>query len=127
MTVRRRSTEFSHVKFLRQHARLTGLGSESFIENRAVLNNVCTMFEAAVHPTHFDGIEHTLYDGDFAMDTHARYLTERRLAPSLRHIPFTPDVDPQHVLEEARDIHFIRTLDNVVEYRIRREGDDGTP
>ena len=127
LNVYRRSTQFPHVRLLRQYVRLTGLASQGFNENQGTLERIGTMFAEAVGEDELEGFTHALYEGDFAMDAHTRYFTERRLVPSLRHIPFPPDIDPHHVLEAARDIHFIRTADNVVEYRARRESEVGIP
>lgn len=106
--------------------RLTGLDSENFLQNKERLDLINSIFREAVGGSPFEGIAHAQYEGDLAIDTHTRYLTERRLVPGERHIPFPPDIDPQHVLEDARDIHFIRTGDNIVEYGVRGDGDDGT-
>ena len=110
---------------LRQHVRLTGLDSQNFLQNRDTLDVVNAMFRDATPGEPLEVVTYAQYEGDFAMDTHTRYLTERRLAPGVRHIPFPPEIDPHHVLEDARDIHFIRTGDNVVEYGVLRPDETG--
>lgn len=127
LTAYSRSTEYNHVRLLRQYVRLTGAGSEVFQHNEPCLHAVEGLFLGVAGDEGLEGITHALYEGDLAIDAHARYLTERRLVPSLRHIPFPVEIDPHHALEDARDIHFIRTPDNVVEYRSREEDPDGRP
>ncbi|KAJ3503405.1 hypothetical protein NMY22_g18259 [Coprinellus aureogranulatus] len=122
----RRSDDYGHVRLLRQFVRLTGRNSHEFQENESRLHDIEHMFLRAVAENELEGFNQAMYEGDFALDAHARYLTERRLVPSLPHIPFTADIDPLQVLDDARDIHFVRTADNVVEYRVRREDPDGT-
>lgn len=106
--------------------RLTGLDSQGFLENEAVLEGISHLFRSSAGGDELEDIAPQQYEAFFAIDTHTRYLTERRLVPGERHIPFPPEVDPNHALDNARGIHFVRTGDNVVEYGVRREGPEGT-
>lgn len=65
------------------------------------------------------------YEGHPCIDLHARYLTERRYVPGEPTIPFTKDVDPHQILEEARGGKFVRVRDNVVQYMAKQENSTG--
>ncbi|KAF6741386.1 hypothetical protein DFP72DRAFT_1084092 [Ephemerocybe angulata] len=121
-----RSTKAEHVRYLRQFVRLTALGSESFNLYEGVFASIQDAFAAAPAVTEVEPFDFGVYEGYYGVDLHARYLTERRFVPSQRHIPFTADVDPNSVLEEARGGKFIRVEDNVVQYSRKVEEGDGT-
>jgi hypothetical protein len=72
------------------------------------------------------GGEGKMYEGDLALDFHARYFTDRELVPHEKHIPFDQLVDPAHILEDLRGAGFIHSADNHVEYCVRRNKEDGT-
>ncbi|KAF6741297.1 hypothetical protein DFP72DRAFT_31314 [Ephemerocybe angulata] len=121
-----RSTKPEHVRYLRQFARLTGLGSDVFAEHKSVFKRVYDAFAAAPPVDNAFNFDFGLYEKHDCIDMHARYLTERRFVPSQPHIPFTPDVDPNHALDLARDTEFIRVEDNVVQYTKRISYEDGS-
>jgi hypothetical protein len=56
------------------------------------------------------------YEGDAAIDCHARYLTDRESAPQEKHMQFAAGVDPSGVIERLRGTRYIHTEDNQVEY-----------
>ncbi|KAF6751251.1 hypothetical protein DFP72DRAFT_1071453 [Ephemerocybe angulata] len=118
-----RASDPDHVRYLRQFVRLTGLGSHGFRAQEEVVSSVLGQFEGSPEVSALDDMNFGQYEGHSCLDLHARYLTERRYAPGLPHIPFTPDIDPDHVLEELRDTKFIRIEDNIVQYS--RKVDDG--
>ncbi|TFK21351.1 hypothetical protein FA15DRAFT_658409 [Coprinopsis marcescibilis] len=61
------------------------------------------------------------YEGDVAIDCHARYLTDRDLSPNEKHQPFGTDVDPHSILEAIRGSKFIHSADNRVEYCVKKQ------
>lgn len=65
------------------------------------------------------------YEGHYAIDLHCRYLSERRSVDGQATIPFTSDIDPHHILEEARGTKFVRVMDNVVQYSQLVSTEDG--
>ncbi|KAF6744750.1 hypothetical protein DFP72DRAFT_857057 [Ephemerocybe angulata] len=121
-----RSTKPEHVRYLRQFARLTGLGSDTFGEHNNVFKRVHQAFATAPTVDKLDAFDFGQYEKHECIDMHSRYLTERRFVPSQRHIPFTPDIDPNHALEIARDTKFIRVEDNVVQYTKKITQEDGS-
>ncbi|KAF6758496.1 hypothetical protein DFP72DRAFT_1167358 [Ephemerocybe angulata] len=121
-----RSHKFEHVRYLRQFVRLTGLGSNNFQEELSPFTVIESRFRNTVDVTDLQGFDFGVYEGEPCVALHARYLTERRLARSLRHIPFPPEIDPNHALEDARDTKFIRTEDNVVQYARKIVEHDGS-
>lgn len=101
---------------LRQYIRLTGLGSAVFNEYRDAVERIQTMFTHEAGEHNLTRLKECMYEGEYAVDMHTRYLTERRLVEAEKHVPFTQDIDPNNALEEARGGNLIRTTDNVVQY-----------
>ncbi|KAF6751808.1 hypothetical protein DFP72DRAFT_1070846 [Ephemerocybe angulata] len=121
-----RSTKPEHVRYLGQFVRLTGLGSHTFEESQDRLREIFEEFRRTEGVDTLEGFEFGLYEEQYCIALHTRYLTDRRNVPGQRHIDFPADVDPEHALEDARDIQFIRTVDNVVQYAKKVEAQDGT-
>ncbi|KAF6747099.1 hypothetical protein DFP72DRAFT_1075745 [Ephemerocybe angulata] len=121
-----RSHKFEHVRYLRQFVRLTGLGSNNFQDGLAGFSDIETEFQKYPEVTKLTGFDFGVYESEPCVALHARYLTERRLVRSQRHIPFPPEIDPNHALEDARDWQFIRAEDNAVQYAKKTVEKDGT-
>ncbi|KAJ2913530.1 hypothetical protein MD484_g6886, partial [Candolleomyces efflorescens] len=112
-----------HVRHLRQFVRLTGLALGSFDESALKLDEVNQLFEASLPPTyHLQRLATQQYEGDVALDVHARYFTDRASVPTVKHVPFSPDVDPHHILEAIRGPQFIHAPENDVQYCRRITG-----
>lgn len=101
---------------LRQFVKLTGLQSTLFDDTKTNLEEVVSLFATAVSPNHFQAFEFKTWDGDFAVDAHTRYFTDRRHAPNLKHEAIPTDVDPRHYLDVVRGPNFIFCHENRVEY-----------
>lgn len=112
----RRSDSATHVRYLRQFVRVTGLGLTSFDEQHHVFESVEQKFAAVSGVTEVTPFTFGRYEDMYSIDLHTRYLTERREVDDQPHIPFPTDVDPNHAMEEARGSRFIRVQDNVVLY-----------
>lgn len=121
----RRSQAPEHVRYLRQFVRLTGLGSESFPSGARIFDDVRQRFAELEGVVGVEEFSFGRYEGHACVDLHARYLTERRLASGQCTVPFTPDVDPNHALEEARGTKYVRLADNVVQYSRKVVEEDG--
>ncbi|RXW16443.1 hypothetical protein EST38_g9411 [Candolleomyces aberdarensis] len=106
----------SHVRNLRQYVKITGLGSLPFDSLCNKIDEVHARFCAELPGQEVAYPEFRPYEGDFALDLHSRYFTERRYAPRLRHQPFNDDVDPYHILEHVRGADFIHAPDNEVQF-----------
>ncbi|KAH6903575.1 hypothetical protein BKA70DRAFT_1227878 [Coprinopsis sp. MPI-PUGE-AT-0042] len=114
-----------HVRNLRQFVKLTGLGSLAFDEMQGQLNTVVQLFQDKLGHKSVVSTDEKLYEGDFAIDCHARFYTDRAVAPQEKHIPFHPLVDPRSILEDLRGSNFIHGPDNDVQYLSRKVRDDG--
>lgn len=86
---------------------------------------VCEKMRAVEGVDEVDPVSFGRYEGLPCIDLHTRYFTERRLVPGERTYPFTPDIDPNQALEDARGTKFVRVMDNVVQYSqvVRDEGE----
>ncbi|KAF6751779.1 hypothetical protein DFP72DRAFT_1063883 [Ephemerocybe angulata] len=120
------SHKFEHVRYLRQFVRVTGLGSISFNESLTRLGAIENRFREAEGVANLQPFSFGKFEDEECVAMHDRYLTERRFVRELRHIPFTPDIDPNEALEAARGTDFIRVADNVVQYSKRMTKEDGT-
>ncbi|KAF6761865.1 hypothetical protein DFP72DRAFT_802698, partial [Ephemerocybe angulata] len=121
-----RSTRPEHVRYLRQYVRCTGLGSATFGGFQSQLNDIYDKFANTPGVSAMKNFDFGLYEGEYCISMHTRHLTDRRYVSGERHIPFPPEIDPNHVLEDARDTKFIRIEDNVVQYSKKIEAPDGT-
>ncbi|KAJ2911673.1 hypothetical protein MD484_g8742, partial [Candolleomyces efflorescens] len=104
------------VRLLRQFVKLSGLGSPMFEEMAGKIEEIREHFSRAASPGVVLPVEFKGYDGDFAIDAHTRYFTDRRHAPSLKHEELPLGIDPHRFLDVARGANFIYTAENAVEY-----------
>ncbi|KAG2002606.1 hypothetical protein CC2G_004782 [Coprinopsis cinerea AmutBmut pab1-1] len=116
LTPIRRIQTIQHVRNLRQFVRLTGLGSPGFERTGSAFEKVVELFKGTLRTDMMTGAEDRMYEGDPAIDCHARYFTDRELVPQEKHQPFDEVVDPYHILEDIRGTSFIHGPDNKVEY-----------
>ncbi|KAJ2921134.1 hypothetical protein H1R20_g15961, partial [Candolleomyces eurysporus] len=115
-----------HIRHLRQYAKLTGLGCGTFEGLQAKIVEIHQKFARSVTESeHVQDLDFHPYEGDFALDVHARYFTDRHSAPGLKHVPFTTDVDPLHILESIRGVKFIHAPENEVQYCRRVTDESG--
>ncbi|KAF6753993.1 hypothetical protein DFP72DRAFT_787808, partial [Ephemerocybe angulata] len=117
----------SRIRSLRQHVKITGLGSDEFEGYQTKLQDVHERFvehaaDRTVQP--FDFIP---YEGHPTLDSHSRYFTDRNMVPYEKNLPFLPGVDPRRVLRKLQPEEFIHGPDNVVEYCVRAIGSKGLP
>ncbi|RXW19495.1 hypothetical protein EST38_g6352 [Candolleomyces aberdarensis] len=104
------------IRMLRQFVKIIGAGCPAYDEIQQKVQEVYASFQNGNHQGAMKTMDWNQYDGQYAVDSHTRYFTERRHAPSLGHQPFPMDVDPDHVLEELRGTKYIRCEENVVQY-----------
>lgn len=105
--------------------RLTGLGSIAFESSKSKFQEVMSKLHGVEAVRELEPLSFGGYEGHFCIDLHTRYLTERRFVSGQATIPFTEDIDPRQVLEEARGGKFVRVRDNVVQYGRNVECGDG--
>ncbi|KAG2020177.1 hypothetical protein CC2G_005545 [Coprinopsis cinerea AmutBmut pab1-1] len=115
-----------HLRNLRQFVKLTGLGSPSFDLVGDAMVSILKLFKHTLGEDGLTGVEPKLYEGEVALDFHARYFTDREAAPQEKHVPFDERVDPRGILETLRGTRLIHGPDNRVEYCIKVIDPDGT-
>ncbi|EAU91681.2 hypothetical protein CC1G_04449 [Coprinopsis cinerea okayama7 len=116
LTSKPRIQTLQQLRNLRQFVKVTGFGHHSFEETISALHGVVHMFESQLGAGKITGQEPKLFEGDAALDCHARYFTDRELAPQEKHQAFDKIVDPKQILEDLRGADFIHGPDNRVEY-----------
>ncbi|RXW14798.1 hypothetical protein EST38_g11060 [Candolleomyces aberdarensis] len=106
----------STIRSLRQFVKITGLGSHVYGEIQKKMQEIELIFRNAL-PEHTPKpmVFHE-YKGEYAIDVHCRYFTDRRVAPMMKHEGFLNGVDPEHRLEVARGDDSVHGVENVVQY-----------
>ncbi|RXW13815.1 hypothetical protein EST38_g12043 [Candolleomyces aberdarensis] len=104
------------IRGLRQHVRITGLGIEEFGVGVKNLGRIYKTLSGAIHGKGLHEIQFVPYEGYDALDSHARYFTDRSHAPHEKNQAFPSIVDPYNVLADIRPDYFIHGEDNRVEY-----------
>lgn len=105
-----------HIRKLRQFAKVTGVGLPVFDDLQRKLHEAHSKFCTAFPDDTFEELDHSPYEGDYAINLHAHYFTDQHNTPTWKHIPFREDVDPLHILESLRGTKFIHGPDNDVQY-----------
>lgn len=122
-----RSTKsISHIRNLRQHVKVTGLGIPEFDDALDTIEGIAKAFRIHVPTQTVTPIDCVPYEGDPSLEAHARYFTDRNLVPFAKNTPFGPDVDAHGVLEAIQPDIFIHGPDNYVEYCRAFTAEDGT-
>ncbi|KAJ2917234.1 hypothetical protein MD484_g3161, partial [Candolleomyces efflorescens] len=119
------SSNPEHVRLLRQFVKLSGLGSVMFEDLAQKMEAVWGAFVLAAAPATVEPLVFKAYDGDYAIDAHTRYFTDRRHAPTLKHGEMPSTIDPHRHLDSIRGANFIYTEENYVEYCERLVSVDG--
>ncbi|RXW12802.1 hypothetical protein EST38_g13049 [Candolleomyces aberdarensis] len=104
------------IRNLRQFVKVTGLGVLVYGEFQKKIEEIERLFAEAVKPRIVKSLTFHEYEGEYAIDAHCRYFTDRRVAPMVKHQGFSDVVDPEHRLEVARGEDFVQGPDNVVQY-----------
>lgn len=103
--------------YARQHAMLSGLGAPVFKEAVDGLVELTQQFGSFFEPGEWTGwTPPTTHDGFLALEANCRYFTPVRHTIGGVDIPFQKTVDPQQHLERSKDVNFIHTGNNVVEF-----------
>ncbi|KAF6747794.1 hypothetical protein DFP72DRAFT_821263, partial [Ephemerocybe angulata] len=115
----------SRIRNLRQHVKVTGLGSDDFAAYIDKLHEVHEMFVEHVKDRFVVPFDFLPHEGHESVESHSRYFTDRFLVPYEKNQPFLPGVDPHHVLRKIQPDDFIHGQDNIVEYCVRNMGTKG--
>ncbi|KAH6888884.1 hypothetical protein BKA70DRAFT_1442720 [Coprinopsis sp. MPI-PUGE-AT-0042] len=116
-----------HLRNLRQFVKITGFGSPILEEAQKKIDAIVERFEGHLGHGLVGSIEPKLWEGDVAVDCHARYFTSRHSAPQQKHLPFETLVDPRNILDDLRGNELIHSADNRVEYCTKSFDDEGAP
>ncbi|KAF8874666.1 hypothetical protein BD779DRAFT_1678634 [Infundibulicybe gibba] len=108
-------------KFLRQSASLTGLGSPTFDAALEATHRIFDTFQrqfqkGALDPWQTDVWQTPSHQSHPSLLVSNRYLTPRRDAPRMEHIPFESEVDPHGYLEAMFKDGYVHGEENIVEY-----------
>jgi hypothetical protein len=113
-------------KFIKQGITVTGLGSSAFGDAIEATREIYKLqFSRQFADGKLESWNTTTYMGNPALDTSNRYLTPRKDAPNMVHVPFEESVDPRGILEEMAQAGHVHGEENVVQYfvqNIDREG-----
>lgn len=106
---------------MRQHIRqaisLTGINSELFGRNIPQIEKIHVMFRGALAIGTLKEWMPTYQGSNLTLDMHNRYFTKSSFVSHKTPVLFDGNVDPDGYLAEMqRDLKFIHTDDNVVEY-----------
>lgn len=112
-------------RYIRQAVTLTGLGSATFQKGVDNVAHTFITFMNNFPDGKVESWQSTMFEGHVALDMHARYLTERRLAPQESHIEYGYMVDPDGVLSDIQGTDYIHGPDNCVEYLEMRKTNEG--
>ncbi|KAH6909729.1 hypothetical protein BKA70DRAFT_1561420 [Coprinopsis sp. MPI-PUGE-AT-0042] len=120
-----RIAEEKHLRNLRQFVKVTGFASPTFHEIQDKLDDIMDLFRQALGPLKLTSTEGKLWEGQVAVDCHARYFTDRESASQEKHLEFGEGVDPMNILDDLRGASLIHGSDNKVEYLTKMQDPDG--
>ncbi|KAF8868776.1 hypothetical protein BD779DRAFT_1683078 [Infundibulicybe gibba] len=103
-------------KFLRQTVAVTGLGSTKFEDATEAGHAIFEIFQREFQEGKVEQWVTERSNGHSCMFISNRYMTPRRDAPDMNHIPFGADVDPNGHLESMIKEGFVHGEENIVEY-----------
>ncbi|KAF8872048.1 hypothetical protein BD779DRAFT_1453279 [Infundibulicybe gibba] len=108
-------------KFLRQSVSLTGLGSPMFDAAVEATHQIYDMFqrqfqEGALEVWHTDVWQTPSHQSHLSLPMSNHYLTPRRDAPRMEHIPFETEEDPHGYLESMFKEGYVHGEENIVGY-----------
>ena len=104
------------IKFLRQSARITGYGNESFEKLTAEIAGIQALFKRAIGPQLQDDTGLSDHDGFTAIDTSNRYFTLRTERNQDNECAITDEMDPKGYLKKAAGNAYVHTEENQVQY-----------
>ena len=103
-------------RYLKQGLTITGLGSPTFDDAIMSACEIYNQFHRQFADGKLEAWSTSTYSGYHALDMSNRYLTPRRDAPSMEHIPFARAVDPKGTLEAMAKSGYIHGDENIVHY-----------
>jgi len=102
---------------MRQSVTLTGLSSPKFNDALVSAHAIDDMFRLLVVDGIMEAWVPLTFQGHTSIDIGNRYFTPSQQVLQHDHqVPFSPVVDPDHILSTAMGNEFVHTEDNEVEY-----------
>ncbi|KAF6763379.1 hypothetical protein DFP72DRAFT_1060541 [Ephemerocybe angulata] len=117
----------SHIRNLKQHVKITSLGSSNFDAASEKLDAVHALYTKHVGSRTVLPLAFTPYEGHRCVESHARYFTDRNLVPYVKNERFARMIDPNNVLASIQPDVFVHGPDNQVEYCRALCVDEGKP
>lgn len=108
------------VKYKRQQANLTGLGTKTFESAVTNVESINMHFEEFFPPKKLQGWTAEIHIQKKSISASSRYFTERKLAQNTTELDFFPLVDQNGELSKLRTPAFFHGVDNRVEYYEKR-------
>ncbi|PPQ83521.1 hypothetical protein CVT24_005894 [Panaeolus cyanescens] len=103
-----------------------GLGVQQFAEFEQLVKVAVEKFEQVLGYGKVKGIDSKPFEGYKAYDIGTRYFTDRDDAPTVQHVPFDRELDPNYILEMLRKDRFIHGEDNIVQYCAKINGGEAS-
>ena len=103
-------------KFLKQSARITGYGNETFGRLTTDIARIQALFKRAIGPQLQDKAGLSQHDGFMAIDASNRYFTLRTEKNQEDERTITNEMDPKGYLKKAAGNAYIHTEENKVRY-----------
>lgn len=95
---------------------MTGLGSPTFEVAATLSHDIYDLFQREFQEGTLEQWTPPMYEGYASLSMSNRYLTPKRDAPNMVHIPFSSLVDPRGHLESMIKEGYVHGEDNEVEY-----------
>ncbi|RXW14439.1 hypothetical protein EST38_g11415 [Candolleomyces aberdarensis] len=111
-----KNNKLGHIRSLRQHVKLTAFDLEAFKDDLRRLRDLHARMDDSIGGKRIHPMDYLPYEGYEAVDSHARYFTDRSQAPYESDTPFSRLVDPYNILSDIKPDFFIHGADNWVEY-----------
>jgi hypothetical protein len=105
-------------KFFRQGISITGAGTSTFNEAVKAAQEIYALFHRQFPDGKLNSWSAGTYAGHQALDISNRYLTPKRDAPGIKHVPFSEAVDPRGILEDMARAGYVHGDENNVLYYI---------
>lgn len=103
-------------RFLKQGLMLTGAGTPTFDDAIKSAHDIYSQFYRSFAEGKIENWNTSTYSEYHALDISNRYLTPRKDAPSMVHIPFPKSVDPYGYLEGLVGTDYVHGEENEVKY-----------
>jgi hypothetical protein len=107
---------------------LTGLGTPTFEQAVDAAQEIYGLFDRSFEDGTLESwtTSTTQSRAGRSLDASNRYVTSKKDAPCMIHIPFSPTIDPRGFLEQMLKGNYVHGDDNTVEYYQVCKNQDGT-